>query len=485
MQQIPQQQILRQQNEPQDPQSQQTTTVYWFRQDLRLSDNPALALACQHSLQNGSHLALVVCLPKDQRTRWGFARVGQHRKVYLADAVRELATQCELLGNRLLVIAGDPATQLPLLLRQLNANIIYCEEIAAPEEVAQVNSLRQQAILVNGFQIPTQAFVQASTQVSTTWQSSLLQPAQLPFDIAELPLVFTAFRNQVEKADCRPLPPLADISQLPAMPEQAKTIECIDLYQWAGTADADPRSAFPYQQSFAQAGEIAAQQHLQRYFQSGLARQYKETRNGLIGFDYSTKFSPWLASGTVSARQIFAKLAAHETEHGQNDSTYWIWFELLWRDYFRFLHLRFGQQLYLAQGLKNRAQPQPSRKASSHAPRQMIPHHPEQFQHWCSGTTGQPLIDAGMRELAATGYLSNRMRQIVASYLVNDLQCDWRAGAAWFEAQLIDYDVYSNQGNWLYLAGFGTDPRSNRRFNLDKQLQTYDPDHAYLKLWLD
>jgi deoxyribodipyrimidine photo-lyase len=454
------QQIPQQHNVPQTPSSQQTTAVYWFRQDLRLSDNPALSFACQQCLQQGSNLAFVVCLPKDQQTRWGFARVGQHRKMYLADTVRELAAQCELLGNRLLVVAGDPATQLAALMRTLNATTLYCEEIAAPEEIAEISALRQQALMANSF------------EVLTTWQSSLLESTQLPFQIAELPLVFTAFRDLVEKADCRPGPPLPMISQLPAMPEQAAAIESIDLFRWAGVAETDVRSSFPYQLLFARAGEAAAQQHLQRYFQSGLARNYKETRNGLIGFDYSTKFSPWLASGAVSALQIFAQLAAHEAEHGQNDSTYWIWFELLWRDYFRFLHLRFGRQLYLPNGLKSQQQ-HPQKR----------PHHPVLFQRWCQGKTGQPLIDAGMRELAATGYLSNRMRQIVASYLVNDLQCDWRAGAAWFEAQLIDYDVYSNQGNWLYLSGFGTDPRSNRRFNLEKQLQTYDPEHTYLQMW--
>ena len=457
------QQNPQQQNPDQIPLN--TTAVYWFRHDLRLSDNPALTLARQQSLQQGSRLALVVCLPPDHKTRWGFLRVGQHRKVYLADTVRELAEQCEQLGNRLLVIAGDPAKALPALLQQLNADKVYCEEIAAPEEIAQVETLRQQAILVNGFHIPIRVF--------TTWQSSLLEPLQLPFAMAELPLVFTAFRNKVEKTACQPLPPAPGISQLPAMPEQAAAIKSLDLSSWAGAAKADPRSAFPFQQLCAQAGETAAQQHLQRYFQSGLARSYKASRNGLIGFDYSTKFSPWLATGALSARQIYQQLAAHEAEQGQNDSTYWIWFELLWRDYFRFLQLRFGRQLYLSHGLKTQEQPQ------------QLPHQPELFQRWCQGNTGQPLIDAGMRELAATGYLSNRMRQIVASFLVNDLQCDWRAGAAWFESQLIDYDVYSNQGNWLYLAGFGTDPRSNRRFNLEKQVQSYDPDHAYQKLWLD
>ncbi len=87
----------------------------------------------------------------------------------------------------------------------------------------------------------------------------------------------------------------------------------------------------------------------------------------------------------------------------------------------------------------------------------------QRFAAWCAGQTGQPLVDAAMRELAATGYLSNRLRQVVASYLIHDLACDWRAGAAWFEAQLLDYDVYSNQGNWLYIAGRGTDPRGGRR----------------------
>jgi deoxyribodipyrimidine photo-lyase len=99
----------------------------------------------------------------------------------------------------------------------------------------------------------------------------------------------------------------------------------------------------------------------------------------------------------------------------------------------------------------------------------------QSFESWQAGATGEPLIDAGMRELLKTGYLSNRMRQVVASYWIYDLQGDWRLGAAWFESQLLDYDVYSNQGNWLYLAGRGTDPRGGRRFNIAKQTQDHDP----------
>ncbi len=187
-----------------------------------------------------------------------------------------------------------------------------------------------------------------------------------------------------------------------------------------------------------------------------------------MGLDYSSKWSPWLATGSLSPRQAIAQLRQFEATHGVSDGSYWLWFELLWRDYFRFLHLQHGHTLYRARGL---------------GPAQATPHDDQRFAAWCAGQTGQPLVDAAMCELATTGYLSNRLRQVVASYLIHDLGCDWRAGAAWFEAQLLDYDVYSNQGNWLYIAGRGTDPRGGRRFDPVKQAATYDPDGAYQRLW--
>jgi deoxyribodipyrimidine photo-lyase len=170
----------------------------------------------------------------------------------------------------------------------------------------------------------------------------------------------------------------------------------------------------------------------------------------------------------LSARRIAAELRQHELVHGVTDGSAWLWFELLWRDYFRFLHLQHGRRLYRARGLSS----QP-----------MAPHQASSFERWCQACTGEPLVDAAMRELMCTGYLSNRLRQVVASYLVHDLGGDWRAGAAWFESQLVDYDVYSNQGNWLYIAGRGTDPRGGRRFNVHKQAAEHDADGHYRRLW--
>ena len=237
------------------------------------------------------------------------------------------------------------------------------------------------------------------------------------------------------------------------------------------TPAADPRSAFPYQDADWHGDEASALAHVKRYFSSNLPQRYKQTRNGLVGTDYSTKFSPWLAVGALSPRAIWEALEAHEAERGQNDGTYWIWFELLWRDHFRLMMRRFGRRLFLKYGLLDAP---PSPKADQK---------PAIFQMWTQGRTKEPFVDAGMRELAATGYLSNRMRQNVASYLIHELQGDWRAGAAWFEHSLIDYDVHSNQGNWAYIAGVGTDPRGGRAFNIQKQAQDYDRSGDYRKLW--
>jgi deoxyribodipyrimidine photo-lyase len=216
-------------------------------------------------------------------------------------------------------------------------------------------------------------------------------------------------------------------------------------------------------------GESRALAHVSEYLTPPWPDRYKQTRNALQGQHTSSHWSPWLATGALSVRAVWAALQQYEQAHGNNEGTYWLWFELLWRDNFRFLHLQHGRQLYAARGLSQC--PRPS-------------HFPKDFQRWCDGNTGEPIVDAGMRELAATGFTSNRMRQIVASYLVHDLACDWRAGAAWFESQLVDFDVYSNQGNWLYVSGRGTDPRQGRRFNPAKQTQDHDPQGRYRHVWL-
>jgi deoxyribodipyrimidine photo-lyase len=431
-----------------------TTVLFWFRNDLRLHDQPALAAALQ---SGATHLLPVWCQAPAQATPWGFARVGPHRQAFEAAAVHGLAEQLQRLGTPLLQCQGPPATVLPALARAVGATTVVCQDIAAPYEQAEVDALRA-----------------AGLQVHTVWQCSLLHPADLPWPMADLPDVFSTFRQGVERARITPPAPLPAPAALLPPP----TVNGADLLRLAGVVPAvtqaepgagcDARSSFAYGTPACNGAEAAALAHLQQYLARKLPHTYKATRNGLTGLDYSSKFSPWLATGALSARHIHADLKTFERDHGANDGTYWLWFELLWRDYFRFLHCKYGSALYRARGLSLLPLP---------------PHNAQGFVRWCQGRTGQPLVDAAMRELAATGYLSNRLRQVVASYLIYDLQGDWRAGAAWFEAQLVDYDVYSNQGNWLYIAGRGTDPRGGRRFNPQKQTQDHDADGSYRCLW--
>ena len=418
---------------------------YWFRNDLRLGDNPALAEACAAS----SALLPLYCHDpaQDADTRWGFVRRGPHRQRFVHDSLNDLSTQLQARGSRLLQQPGRARDVLPALARELRIDTVVTEDIAAPEEQDEVQALRA-----------------AGLTVHTRDQSGLFALADLPFAPQKVPDVFTAFRQAVEHAMVRvpavvpvpgripPAPAAADRSTLPPPP-----------------ASDDARSSFPYATSAFAGGESAGLAHLQRYFGGSLARQYKATRNQLSGTDYSTKFSPWLACGALSARQVHTALQAHESRVGASDGSRWIVFELLWREHFRLLHRRHGRALYRARGLSEL--PPPSHDAAA-------------FARWCRGETGEPLVDAGMRELAATGYLSNRLRQVVASYLIHDLACDWRAGAAWFESRLVDFDVHSNQGNWLYIAGRGTDPRGGRRFNVEKQTRDHDADGAYRALWL-
>ena len=154
---------------------------------------------------------------------------------------------------------------------------------------------------------------------------------------------------------------------------------------------------------------------------------YKETRNGLVGVDYSSKFSPWLALGSLSPKWIYYAIREFEKENGANDSTYWLIFELLWRDFFRFMIKKHGEKYFLYNCISGKHETAPERNDKV-------------LLSWIEGYTGDDFVDANMRELATTGFMSNRGRQNVASYFINDLKQDWRVGAAYFEQELIDYD---------------------------------------------
>ena len=224
-------------------------------------------------------------------------------------------------------------------------------------------------------------------------------------------------------------------------------------------------SAFPFS-----GGETEGLQRLNHYFfKTKNLSCYKETRNGLIDKDYSSKFSAWLANGSLSAVSIFHEIKKYEKEFGSNEPTYWLVFELLWRDFFKFTSMQFRDTIFQQNGISEQ-------KYEWKYDQNLI-------NQWINGETDSDFINANMLEIKNTGWMSNRGRQNAASYFCKILKQDWKMGAAYFEEMLIDYDVHSNYGNWMYLAGVGNDPRS-RTFNAEKQAEQYDSDRKFRNLWL-
>ena len=421
-------------------------SIYWFRNDLRLNDNLSLNLALAKS--DAILFVYVHDIANKKNCPWGFERLGQHRRLFLSQGLAELEEKLSKSGHSLNTYVDDSVTVLADLVKKHKIDTIFCESIASYDEAKQIEGLKAQGINVNSL-----------------WQSSLFSNDQLPFDINDLPNVFTNFRKAIELSGIKPNKPVNTPEKL--FNTDSITDNHLVLFN-VKTIDYQ-KSSFPISYKDFMGGEKAGISYLKKYFNSEKPSTYKKTRNELMGINFSTKMSPWLSNGFLSSRQIFNFLEDYENKKTKNESTYWIFFELMWRDYFRLIFKKFGNNIFHKQGLK-------FFKAK-------VEHSTNNFNLWMAGETKNEFINAGMVELKETGFLSNRMRQIVASYLVNELACDWRAGAAWFESQLIDYDVYSNQCNWAYIAGCGTDPRGGRHFNIDKQREAYDPQSKYLKFW--
>jgi deoxyribodipyrimidine photo-lyase len=427
-----------------------TTSVVWFKTDLRLHDNETLIKAISES----DSIIPVYCFDEGQfgNTKFGFQKTGSFRAQFLLESVEDLDRNLRALGSGLVILKGKPEEEIPKLVKQHKATKVFAKREVAFEER-------------NTEQKVQEALFKIKCDFESFSTSTLYHAEDLPFSIKDIPDVFTIFRKKTEKESViRPAfdvppqikSPFIETIVLPTLEELGLTHQAIDS-----------RAVLHFK-----GGETEAIARLNHYFyESKCISEYKITRNGMIGADYSSKFSAWLAMGCISSRFIYQELKQFEHQFGANDSTYWLVFELLWRDYFRFMMKKHKVKLFQKAGIQN--------KESSE-----INSNTNQLQKWIEGKTGVDFVDANMLELKLTGFMSNRGRQNVASYLCNDLKLHWRLGAAYFEQQLIDYDVCSNWGNWAYLAGVGNDPRGNRYFNIEKQASDYDKNADYRNLWL-
>jgi deoxyribodipyrimidine photo-lyase len=413
--------------------------IYWFKHDLRVRDNRAFSLLCE---QVDTLLCVYIIDPRwFKPSHFQFAHMGAHRWRFLKQSLQALHNALSKQGQRLVVLKGEPLRVLHDLIQEIQPSAMGAQQHPGVYERQQWQKLK--AIW------PYCRWIESNEH----W---LLEASQLPFEPEDLPKHFTPFRKKVES--------VAWVNAIQAPQKLPNPMKLGSDWQLELIIDStDSASLFT-------GGEGAAHQHLNHYlFETRHIQHYKQTRNSLDGWHDSSKLSAWLANGCLSPRQVMDSLNAFEAQYGANESTYWLYFELLWREYFQwYLYLHQGQ-LFQFEGIQKR--------------RPLTTFMPQRFRRWCDGETPYPLVNACMKQLNETGYMSNRGRQLVASCLVHELGLDWRFGAAYFEQQLIDFDVAANWGNWQYLAGVGADPRGHRQFDLNKQTHQYDPQRAFINKW--
>ena len=426
------------------------TSIVWFKTDLRLHDNETLIKAIAQS----DEIIPVYCFDESQfkKTEFGFNKTGSYRAQFLLESLIDLDKNLRELGSGLLILKGKPEVEIPKIVQHYNATKVFAKREVSYEE-------KQTETLV------LEELYTLKCEMKTFSTSTLYHAEDLPFSIKDIPDVFTNFRKKTEKdaviRTAFKVPNEIKSTEIPTL--NLPTLKELNLK----LTTIDSRGVIQFK-----GGETQAINRLNHYFfETKCISEYKETRNGLVGADYSSKFSAWLALGCISPRFIYNELKKYELQFGANESTYWLVFELLWRDYFRFMMKKYNAKFFQQAGIQDKGI-------------EVNKHNNLILQDWIDGETGIDFIDANMIELKLTGFMSNRGRQNVASYLCNDLKLDWRYGAAYFEQQLIDYDVCSNWGNWAYLAGVGNDPRGNRYFNIEKQAIDYDKDKKYRNLWL-
>ena len=426
-------------------------SIVWFKTDLRLEDNETLLKAIEHSDQ----IVPVYCFDDAhfETTEFGFKKTGSLRAQFLLESLQNLENNLRALGSGLIIVKGKPEVEIPQIVIQYNASKVFAKREVAYEE-KQVEQLVQKELF------------KLRCEFETFSTSTLYHAEDLPFSIKDIPDVFTNFRKKIEKdATIRSIYDKPSVINSPNIPVSLyPTLKDLDLE----FTSMDSRAAIQFK-----GGETEANHRLNHYFfETQCISNYKETRNGLIGANYSSKFSAWLALGCISPRFIYHELKKYEEKYGANESTYWLVFELLWRDFFRFMFKKHQSKMFLPSGITSEKE----------IPKSVS----EKLLHqWINGTTKEDFINANMIELRLTGFMSNRGRQNVASYFCNDLKLDWRYGAAYFEQQLVDYDECSNWGNWAYITGVGNDPRENRYFNIEKQATVYDKNRQYRSLWLN
>ena len=406
----------------------QEAVLWWLRRDLRLTDNPALMAALE------THRPVVPVFILDPAL---LNKTAPNRQAFLFAGLRALDTDLRARGSRLILRQGDPQEEIPRLAAECDTQAVYAAEDYSPY------ARRRDAGVTRLLSL----HLSGGTTVHPP--SAIHKADGTPYT------VFTPF-SKAWKA--LPLSTQAQPNPLPLLPTVAPLVS-VEIPEGRSPA------GFP-------AGESEAQLRMKLFLEERILA-YAGDRNRL-DLDGTAALSPYLRFGMLSPRQacqaaLIASQAA-ESEGDRQGALTWL-NELIWREFYVSILFHFPHVLHMAFNPTLRRIPWRDDPAGLHA--------------WQQGRTGIPVVDAAMRQLLHTGWMHNRGRMIVASFLVKNLLIDWQAGEQWFMQHLVDGDPAANNGGWQWTAGVGTDAAPYFRiFNPVLQGSKFDPDGAYVRRWL-
>ena len=418
--------------------------ILWLRLDLRLADNPALHAAIRHG---GAVVPVFVHAP-DEEAPW---QPGAASNWWLHQSLSALDQRLRALGSRLTIRRGPTLEALQKLVREAGATAVFWNRRYEPAVIERDSKVKE--------------LLRAQGVKADSYNGALLREPWAVKNKSGLPFqVFTPFWKHYLSQD-DPVDPIPVPKQIPAPGQWPQSVDLNELellprLDWA----AGIRAAW-------KPGEASAMAGLNRFLKNTL-EGYSDSRNrpDLVG---TSRLSPHLHFGEISPRQVWHEVAAYAAKlrvlkNGWRESQFLT--EIGWREFSHHLLFHFP-----------RTPQEPLRRDFEKFPWR---DDPKLLRAWQKGLTGYPIVDAGMRELWTTGWMHNRVRMIVSSFLVKDLLLPWQSGAKWFWDTLVDADLAQNTGGWQWTAGCGADAAPYFRvFNPTTQGEKFDPNGDYVRRW--
>lgn len=415
--------------------SNRTRAIVWMRRALRVEDNRALFTA----KQSADEVVPVLCLQSNSRSR-----VDTPRRQFVRANIVALDEELRKRGSGLLLLVGNVEEELPRFALRVNANAVYAVAVYDPTTKASDAKLAE-ALRSNGI-----AFHTVSDRL-------LQEPSEILTQAGEPFSVFTPFKRAWLQKSLEIEPPLPALRHINTPADLIETAQVSNLRALVSDATIE-------------AGERAAHRRLRLFLQQKVDH-YDSTRN-VPALDGTSRLSPFLSLGVISIRQVFSALNGRRSQRSSKERKGVDAFlnELIWREFAYYIMAHYPHVARHA-----------FRKEFESLPWADSEHH---FTAWCRGETGFPLVDAGMRQLVQEGWMHNRVRMVVASFLTKDLHLHWQKGESFFLEHLTDADIANNNFGWQWAAVTGVDPKPLRIFNPRLQAERFDPQGIYIRRYV-